>query len=94
MTNQQHKNRIPEFSNRQEMAEWFDTHDIADYQDVFKTVESHIALEKTKQETIVVRIHKGVKDQLASIARAKGLNISSLARMWLMEHLQEKIKAA
>ena len=33
------KNRIPDFKSRQEMAEWFDTHDLAEYQDEFKTVK-------------------------------------------------------
>ncbi len=92
MTQQTHK--IPDFKSRQEMAEWFDTHDMTDYKDEFRPIEVVYELEKPKQETIVVRLHKGVKDQLAGIARAKGLNISSLARMWLMEHMQEKRKAA
>ena len=25
------KSRIPDFASREEMAEWFDTHDMADY---------------------------------------------------------------
>lgn len=37
------KSRIPEFASRQEAADWFDTHDIADFQDEFKTVNSRFA---------------------------------------------------
>lgn len=39
----QRKSRIPEFATRQEAAEWWDTHDLADYQDEFKTVEARFA---------------------------------------------------
>ena len=58
------KSRIPDFKNRQEMAEWFDTHDMADYQDEFKTVEAHFELENPKQENVVVRFNEGVKKYL------------------------------
>ena len=34
------KSRIPDFKNRQEIATWFDTHDLGDYQDEFKTVKA------------------------------------------------------
>ena len=37
------KSRIPEFASREEAAEWFDTHDMADYQDEFKTVRMRLA---------------------------------------------------
>jgi predicted DNA binding CopG/RHH family protein len=86
--NQPAQNRIPDFKNRQEMAEWFDTHDIADYQDEFKTIEARFELEQPRDENIVIRVQKPVKDRLDKIARSKGLNLSSLARMWIMEKLQ------
>jgi hypothetical protein len=37
------KSRIPQFASRQEEADWFDTHDMADYQDEFKTVKARFA---------------------------------------------------
>ena len=35
---QQKKSRIPDFKSRQEMAEWWDTHEVADYLDELKPV--------------------------------------------------------
>lgn len=87
--NKQHrkpKKPLPDFKNRQAMAEWFDTHDMTEYD--FKPVAVSVALEKPKEELLVVRMQKPIKDQLEQVARSKGLNISSLARMWLMEKLQ------
>lgn len=41
-----------------------------------------------KEENIVVLVQKPIKERLEQIARRKGLNISSLTRMWIMEKPQ------
>ncbi len=81
-TTKQHKKPIPDFKNRAEMAEWFDTHDMTDFD--FKPVEVKFDLEKSKEETVMFRLDKGVKQYLTQLARSKGLNTSSLLRMWVM----------
>lgn len=83
-------NKLPDFSKMsyEEEAHWWDTHSIADYWDQFEPVDIEFQLEKPKEENIVVRLQKPMKDLLAQIARKKGLNISSLTRMWIMEKLQ------
>ncbi len=88
MTNEKQIKTIPNFKNRQEMAEWYDTHDIADYQHEFKTVDAVFDLEDTQQDIIAVRVKRNVKDTLTQIAKKKGLSVSTLARMWIMEKLQ------
>ncbi len=35
--------RIPVFTSREEEAAWWDSHDLADYQDEFETVEARFA---------------------------------------------------
>ena len=35
--------RIPAFTSREEEAAWWDSHDLADYQDEFETVEARFA---------------------------------------------------
>ena len=82
------KEPIPEFKSREEEATFWDTHDIADYWDDFEPVDIAFQLEKPKEENIVVRVQKPIKERLERIARRKGLNISSLTRMWIMEKLQ------
>ena len=82
------KEPIPEFKNRQEEAEFWDTHDVGEYLNDFNRVDVELQLEKPKEENIVVRVQKPIKDRLERIARRKGLNISSLTRMWIMEKLQ------
>jgi len=85
----QKKIRIPQFKNRQEMAEWWDTHSIANYLNEIKPVNIKFDLGKPKEETIMFRLDKGVKQYLGQLARTKGLNTSSLLRMWIMEKFNQ-----
>lgn len=84
------KNKLPDFDKMslEEEAKWWDNHDLGDYWDEFKDVDIIFELQKPKDETVVVRLQKSLKERLEKVAKAKGLNISSLARMWLIERLQ------
>ena len=66
-TEQEQNSRIPEFASRQEEAEWFDTHDMADYQDEFKTVKARFA--KNLMEPLSIRFDPEILAELR--ARAK-----------------------
>src|SRR3990172_11572913 len=80
--------KIPKFKTIEEEAEFWDTHSFADYWDEFEDVDIVIELHKPKEETLVLRLQKGLKDKLESIAKSKGLNTSALARMWLIEKMR------
>jgi hypothetical protein len=85
---QQPPSRIPEFKNREEEAEWFDTHDMADYQDEFKTVKVRFA--KNLSEGLNIRLDKETLARLREIAHEKGIGPTTLARMWVLEHLRSE----
>lgn len=86
------KNRIPKFKNLEEEAKFWDTHSITDFEDELKDVEIVFELDKPRDETLILRLQKGVKEKLEKVARSKGLNVSTLARMWLMEKLCAKVE--
>ncbi len=77
----------PEFKSRQEEAEFWDTHDLADYWDEFKPVElrvdkvSHSILTDIDRETLSQLVHYGQK---------KGINPIILAKMWIIERLKRE----
>lgn len=54
MTENKHilKNKIPEFKSREEEAEFWDTHDTADFEDELKPVEIHFA-DESKHRIII-----------------------------------------
>ena len=82
------KSRIPEFANREEEAEWFDTHDMSDYQDEFKTMKVRFA--KNLSQGITIRLDLKTLAKLRTQAHEKGLGPTTLARMWILEHLKEQ----
>lgn len=79
------KSRIPDFKNRQKMARWFDTHDMGNYQDEFKTVKANIS--KNLTSTLNVRLDPSSIDKIRQEAHKKGIGPTTLARMWILERL-------
>ena len=82
------KSRIPKFKTYEEEAHFWDIHNVTDFVDETEDVEIIFELDKPRDETLIVRLQKDFKERLEKEARSKGLNISTLARMWLMEKLQ------
>jgi predicted DNA binding CopG/RHH family protein len=78
--------RIPHFASREEEAAWWDSHDLADYQDEFKTVRARFA--KNLSEGITVRLDPETLSELREQARRKGIRPTTLARMWILERLR------
>lgn len=81
-------NKIPKFKTYKEEAKFWDAHNITDFEDETKDVEILFELDKPRDETLIIRLQKDFKEKLEKVARSRGLNISTLARMWLMEKLQ------
>lgn len=82
---QTRSSRVPQFSSHQEEADWFDTHDMGDYQDQFKTVEVRFA--KNLSQGITIRLDAPTLGKLRKEAHAKGIGPTTLARMWILERL-------
>lgn len=76
---------IPPFKTLDEEAEFWDTHDTADLGKV--PLLSLPLIEPEKEEILSVRIQRSVKNRLQKAARNKGVNPTTLARMWIIERL-------
>ena len=81
------KSRIPQFASRQEEADWWDTHDLADYQDEFKTVRAVFA--KNLSQGLTIRLDPETLNELRTQAHRKGVGPTTLARMWILERLRQ-----
>jgi predicted DNA binding CopG/RHH family protein len=79
--------RIPEFANRQEEAAFWDTHDIADYQDEFKTIRARF--NRNLSRGITIRFDSETLAELRARAHQKGIGPTTLARMWILERLRD-----
>ncbi len=80
--------RIPDFADREEEAAWFETHDLADYQDELRTVDARFA--RHLSAGINIRLDPQTLAELRREARQKGIGPTTLARMWILEHLQHQ----
>ncbi len=84
--------KIPIFKNYEDEAKFWDTHSFVDFEDELEYVDIVVELAKPRDETLVLRIQKSMKDQLGKIASKKGINVSTLARIWLHEKLQQDVR--
>ena len=83
-------NPLKPFKTIDEEAKFLDTHDVTKLMKNPKTPLSKLLpLEKEKQTVITVRLQKSVKNKLEQVAKGKGINPSTLSRMWLIEKLYE-----
>lgn len=76
----------------EEEATWWDSHDWGEFWDELEEVDLVVELDKPRDETIILRVQKDIKQKIEKLARNKGLNLSTLARMWLMEKLEESLR--
>src|SRR3990167_9931996 len=85
------KSKLPDFNKMtyREEAKFWDTHSFTEFEDELEEVEIVFDLKKPRDETIILRVQKDIKDRLDRVARSKGLNMSTLARMWLIEKLSQ-----
>src|SRR5690606_28697813 len=78
--------RIPSFANRDEEAEFWDTHDLTEFDGVeLQPVEVERGGELA--ERVTVRLDSADRAELDRQARQKGIGPSTLARMWIKERL-------
>ncbi len=89
MTNNEQTQRIPEFESRQEMAEWFDTHDFLDYPDEFSEVPvEEVRVSPVLSQTLTIRLSSSLFEELRHQAEKRGVEATTLAKMWVVERLQ------
>lgn len=79
--------RIPVFSTLEEEAEFWDSHDTADFESEFKPIDVRFA--RNLSEGLTVRFDPETLRKLREQARQKGIGPTTLARMWILERLQQ-----
>ncbi len=80
--------RIPSFANRDEEAEFWDTHDLTE----FEGVELHpveVTVGGELAERLTIRLDQDDRTELNRRARDIGVGPSTLVRMWVKERLKQ-----
>ncbi len=80
---QKNKRRDPipeEFSSIEEAAEFWETHSLADYEDLTEEVDAEISLVRNH-----FRVDRELAHRISQIARRRGISSETLVNLWLQE---------
>lgn len=79
------KNRDPlpeHFATIEEAAEFWDTHDSADYEEYMRDVECRVNI---KRRTYMISLDSDLYRKLRVIAKERGVKPETLVNLWLQE---------
>ncbi len=76
---------IPATDSIEELARFWDTHDLTDLEDQLEEVSEPVFARKT--ETIFVRLQPQEVETAKRIAQSKGIGHTALIRGWVLEKL-------
>lgn len=68
----------------EEIAEFWDTHSVADYWDQTHEVEFEVRVQRRRRVTLDPEVY----EQIAKQARSRGILPETLVNVWLVERLQ------
>ena len=83
--------KIPKSKSDQETAQFWDTHSLTDFEDDLELLREKVFVKPEKQ-VMTIRVDKKLVNAMKAIAREKGINYSTLARMWLIERIKKEME--
>ncbi len=83
--------KIPQFSSEKEEAEFWATHNAAEFLDETEAVEVAFVDARPPKKQISLRLDPDAISKLKTVATHKGMGYQTLIRMWVMERLAEEL---
>ena len=81
------RNPIPKsFQNIEEAADFWDSHDLADYWDI--TTEAHFEVD-LQRRVFLTAVEPRLAKKLTDVAHRQGVSTETLINIWLSEKVQE-----
>ncbi|HLP44436.1 MAG TPA: CopG family antitoxin [Candidatus Deferrimicrobium sp.] len=78
---------IPAFTNYEEMAEFWDSHDLADYWE--QTEPAEIEFSPQARRRYLISLDRNLLERIRDLARIRGISTESLVNLFLEQHLHE-----
>ena len=80
---------IPEFKTIEDMAKFWDSHDITDFEGELKEVQKPV-FKLVPGRVISIMLAPGQYKELKNIADQKNISASSLVNKWIVKHIKEE----
>ena len=80
--------KIPENDSIEELARFWDTHDLTDFQDLLEDVPEP-AFERKPETVIPVRLRRQDVEAVKRVAKTRGVRETALLRQWVREKLRD-----
>jgi predicted DNA binding CopG/RHH family protein len=84
------KPKLPETDSIQELAEFWDTHDLTDYEDELEEVAETVFV---RGAAIKVPLESREVEAVEQMAQAKGVSREELVRAWVQQKLARRNKS-
>jgi hypothetical protein len=79
--------RIPKTDSIEELAAFWDTHDLTDFEDQLEEVHTSVFVGR-KESTVAVELTPKETEALGRLAQAEGVEKTTLVRKWVRESLR------
>lgn len=76
--------KLPQIDSIQELARFWDTHDVTDFEDQLEEVTEPVF---ERQTLIPLQLESSVAQAVRHIAKAKGIADAELIRAWVLEKI-------
>jgi len=76
-----------EFETLDDLAEFWDTHDTADYEEYLTPVECEVAAHPTHE--YVITLSDTLNALMRKVQEREGVSVSTLVNLWVQERLQQ-----
>ena len=80
--------RIPQTDSIEELARFWDTHDLTDFEDELEEV-SEAVFERQEGMVVTIRLRPEEAEAIQDIARSKDIEQTTLIRQWVLEKIHE-----
>ena len=82
------KTRIPQTDSIEALAQFWDTHDLTDFEDELEEVPEAV-FERKAGAVVTIRLWPEEAEAVKDIAMSKGIEQTTLIRQWVLEKIHE-----
>ena len=80
--------KIPETDSIEELARFWDTHDLTDFENQLEDVSERV-FERKPETVIPVRLRRQDVEAVKRVAKTRGVRETALLRQWVREKLRD-----